>query len=647
MTVPGATSTNVAADSAYVAMQAGVVHGDVNQYTTYADSPPEKKFQAGVHILDGGMSSRAWQLIQEAVVGGYKTNEVCFHWLLALVSGRTRHGLSKEEMAALRNERNIFRLTGDDEWVNGVKTIRRLLDSAEKRDADTRVLLKELDALGDPQRAMILRHLEQFLDGPIAEQMWHRTLSQAKHERMAGDRANRIWKFFEPTPSKPRARAVRRPDTPLGVYVRIVMATAVFVVATIHIGYVLVQGGRVFALLVCLASAVGGYYGAREGLEWRFRVVRRRTKDTEYGPPSARRTNAQPEGFAKRVDQRFDYYFAVYVPHGVEREVWLAKTAGIRRSLRDELVEIYREQRVGVEKINWLIRHRVDDVRRRWREGVLWSYREELATPLSAKAGAVLGLAALAGGGAWAVSDAVLVAPLRASGSTVLVLVSGWIGARALLGVLLERWRFAADERESRRTLDGDWEAFGRWRTKLADKPKDQEMAVWLDSDRKVLLDNALKHYRLVMSNVVAHAFIEAPAPSTRRARVKDGPWRYRKYRLLTFLLTADGVRQLTVDLDFDEGAFRVRERSNYRFDAVAAVRVGQGDNDERTFELALVDGQKISVQVMSPGTEMLQEGENPGTVSEMTLDASGLHHTLHVLEGIAAEGKEWIGHER
>ncbi|GLW12773.1 hypothetical protein Misp01_79010 [Microtetraspora sp. NBRC 13810] len=613
---------------------------------TYADSPPERKFQAGVHFLDGGMPGRAWQLIQDAVAGGYRTNKVCFHWLLALVSGRTRYGLSKEEAAMLRNERNLFRLTGDDEWAEGVRTIRRLLDSAGRKEADTRVLLKELDELGEPQRAMILRHLEQFLDGPIAEQMWHRALSQAKREQMAGDRANRLWKFFEPAPLGLREQVVQQPNTPLGVYVRIVMATAVFLAATVHLGYMLVQGGRVIALLAYLSSIVGGYYGVRKGVEWRFRVLRRRAKDMEYGPPSASRSDGQPEGFAKRVDHRVDHYFAVYVPSGVDRELWLASTAGIRRSLRDELVEIYREKRVGVEKIDWLIRHRVGVVRRRWQAGTLWSYRGELATPLSTKAGTVLGLAASVAGGTWAVSEALLVAPLGAFFSTVLGLASGWLGVRAVLGVLLERRRFAADKRESMQTLDGDREALGQWRAKLADKPKDREMAVWLDCERKLVLDEVLKHYRLTMSNVIAHAFIEAPAPSTRRARVTGGPWRYRKYRLLAFLLTADGVRQLTVDLNFDEGAFRVRERSNYRFDMIAAVRVRQGDDGESIFELAIVDGQKISVQVMDPGTEVLQEGETPGAVSEVTLDASGLHYTLHVLEGIAAEGKEWLEHE-
>jgi hypothetical protein len=37
------------------------------------------------------------------------------------------------------------------------------------------------------------------------------------------------------------------------------------------------------------------------------------------------------------------------------------------------------------------------------------------------------------------------------------------------------------------------------------------------------------------------------------------------------------------------------------------------------------------------------QQGESPGAVSEVSLDAAGLPHTLHVLEGIAAEGKGWV----
>ena len=46
-------------------------------------------------------------------------------------------------------------------------------------------------------------------------------------------------------------------------------------------------------------------------------------------------------------------------------------------------------------------------------------------------------------------------------------------------------------------------------------------------------------------------------------------------------------------------------------------------------------------------GMEEPPEDETAAEVSEVTLDASGLHHTLHVLEEIAAEGKTWFSRER
>lgn len=149
------------------------------------------------------------------------------------------------------------------------------------------------------------------------------------------------------------------------------------------------------------------------------------------------------------------------------------------------------------------------------------------------------------------------------------------------------------------------------------------------------------------MSNVIAYAFIEAPAAPTRRGRVQNGPWRYAMYQLLVFLLTTDGVREFDVKLDFQRGTFHDRRRTAYRYESIAAVRVRQADDGERKFELALVNGEKIDIQVIGPGMEDLLQSEEPGAVSEATLDAADLRHTLHVLEGIAAEGKEWFGHER
>ncbi|WP_207620822.1 hypothetical protein [Streptosporangium minutum] len=642
MTAPGTSTTNIAEDSAHIGVQAGTVHGDVHTYMMSADASPEEKFELGVRFLDGGRTGRAWTLIDEAVMNGYSTDRAHFYRLLALVSGRTRRELSKEEVAALGNAQSRRPVTGDDEWAEGLTVVHRLLDSAQRPEADLRVLTKEIDALGARQHTLILRHLESFLEGPLKDQVWRQAWTLAEAERMAGSRVDRVWKFFQPTPARPRAREPRPVVIPPSIWVQAVAATAVFAAATVHIGYLLVQAGRISALLAYLLSVIGGFFCARDGAEWRFRVVRRRAKDKTYGTARQRESNAPPGGFVRNVDRRFDYYFAKYVPRGVDREVWLAATAGIRRSMRDEVVEVYRETRVGAERFAWLIRHRVGEVRAHWEKGTLWSYREELATPPTTKAVAVLGFAALVAGGIWAMGGAVSADPLSAARSALLVAAGGWIAARAWLRIVLERRRHAADALEYEQNQKADEAAFTRWRAKLADKPGDGEMATWLDCDRKMLLNKALRHYRLKMSNVIAHAFIEAPASSA-RARVRGGPWRYKKYQLLLFLLTADGIRQLTATLDVERGSLHVRQRANYRFEVVAAVRVSQADDGGRTFELTLVNGEDVRLRVLEPGMEELQQGELPGTVSEATLDASGIHHTLHVLEGIAAEGKEWI----
>ncbi|MQY04556.1 hypothetical protein [Actinomadura macrotermitis] len=647
MTGPDTGTTNYAGDSAYVGVQAATVHGGVHYYSLPADPSPAEKFETGVRWLDGSTPDRARQLIHEAIMDGHTGNEVCFYWQLALVSGRTRHEMPEEDAERLRQARTICHVTGGDAWADGVKAISRLLDSAQQPDADLPALLKDFDGLGEIQRAAILRHFELFLEGPLKDQMWHRALQSAKQHQMADSRAERVWKFFQPEPTPPRRRPVRPADISTGTWIRAVVATAVLAVAAIHIGYLLARELQVFALLVYLLGIVGGCCAARSGMEWRFRSERRRAKDEEYGRPRERTTGAPAGGFANKVDQRFDHYFARYVPRDTSRSAWLAGTAGIRKSMRDEIVEIYREQRTGVEKISWLIRYRVGDVKKRWENGTLWSYRWELATPLATKVVALAGLAVFVLGIVWAVESAARIAPLSAVRSVAIALAAGVFAVRAWAHIVLERRRCAADEAESAQMQEDCMAAFERWQAKLADKPSDPEMATWLNRDRKVLLDEALRHYGLVMSNMVAYAFIEAPGSSASRARVLNGPWRYTRYQLLLFLLTADGVRQLSAELDFARGTFHDRGRTNYRYEAVAAVRVRQADDGERSFELVLVNGERIQAKVIGPGMEELEPGETPGVVSEATLDAAGLHHTLHVMEGIAAEGKQWIAQER
>lgn len=43
---------------------------------------------------------------------------------------------------------------------------------------------------------------------------------------------------------------------------------------------------------------------------------------------------------------------------------------------------------------------------------------------------------------------------------------------------------------------------------------------------------------------------------------------------------------------------------------------------------------------------QQLQPGEDADTVFQASLDATGITNTLHILEGVSAEGREWFEHE-
>jgi len=650
MTVPGSDTTNVAADAANVGFQAQTVHGDVTVYMVASDAPPEEKYRVGVRYLDGNMPAKARELIGAGFTEGYQTSESLFYWILALLSGRTYRQFSEEDFSSFHHAREqIPQFTGD-QWSAALKVIDDLLNSAENPEnpeADPRLVIMGLDELGGSQRDLIVRHLEMFLKGPIEDHIWMRAIDQARNKQMNGDRQNRVWMFFQPKPAGPR---VRQPDpvtTTMTDWVWVITATALFAVAAGYIGWLLLARGKVPALFAYAISVVGGYFCFVKGLDWRDRAERLRAKEQERRAPGPR-AHAPPGGFAHSVDKLFKRYFAKYMPDGEDRKTWQATTAGIHRYLRDEIVQVYRETGVKAGEVAWLIRYRIRDVARRWQDGTLWDYQDELRTPAKTKLFFALGFVLLAVGGVLAIGTAIRVRPLTAILTTALLAGSGFISAMGWLRIALERRRFQAEQAESERRLGETRAEFDRWQGRLKSRPSDSEMAIWLECDRKLLMHQTMEHYKLKPSQVIAHAFIEAPA-SDKRARVRNGPWRYPRYRLLVFLLTTDGVRQLIADLDFGKGTFHDRRRINYRFDAVAAVHVVEMDDHRRTFELTLVNGQPIEVEVTessTENTEQLQQGEDPSALSRLALDATGLTNTLHVLEGVAAEGKEWIKHE-
>ncbi|RSM56772.1 hypothetical protein DMB66_32980 [Actinoplanes sp. ATCC 53533] len=624
-------------------MQAGVVH-EINIYQLDPDASPKQQYEVGVRYLDNGVPQRALELIEEAIAKGHLNSEVRFHQLLSLLSGRTLQMLSQRDFTRLEAARDQPGF-GTDDWVEGVRFIERLLRNIAAADHHP-IGSDSFDKLGDIQRRKITRHLEMFLKGPLEDYAWRRAMQEAADSQLARDRAKRTWKFFEPDPAPPRRVAPEPASITIGVRASLAVAVIGSVATTLYLGSLLLQRGESLPILAYVTGILGGAVWAWNGVEWRFRNDRLRAKNREYHTLPRQHRPPPPGGFASQVDRIFRACFRKYVPAGIDRESWLAETAGIRRSIRNEVVKAYRDSPVEADAIAWLIRHRVSVVKQRWLRNTLWDYRETYRTPLSRKL-AVVGAAAISTvAGARALVGAVPQEPLRASLAVLLMVVSYWVAATAGGRVVVEHRRYADEMAENDDVYARSQAAYRRWTDKLSDTPTDTEMAGWLECDRLMLMDAALRHYKMRPSNMIMHTFIEAPAPGCESARVLHGPWRFSRYRMLVFLLTTDGVRQMAADLDFLKAEFGNRQRTNYRFDAVASVRVTEGNRHERTFELALVSGYQFEIPVTGSGEERLRMGERPGTVADLTVDAAGLRNTLHILEGIAAEGKDWIAQE-
>lgn len=138
-------------------------------------------------------------------------------------------------------------------------------------------------------------------------------------------------------------------------------------------------------------------------------------------------------------------------------------------------------------------------------------------------------------------------------------------------------------------------------------------------------------------------------AKRTVRARQRpQRPWRYTDYKIIVFLLTADGIRQVTYDLSTEDGDIQQRDRQSYRYDAIASVEASVAEDGYReAFKLHLVNGKDITFKAADPLlVEWNPEDDEAAALHSATEDATGLRNTLRILEGVAADGKEWIARE-
>jgi hypothetical protein len=91
---------------------------------------------------------------------------------------------------------------------------------------------------------------------------------------------------------------------------------------------------------------------------------------------------------------------------------------------------------------------------------------------------------------------------------------------------------------------------------------------------------------------------------------------------------------------------FGDQQRLTYQYNSVVAAHVVDARSGEKKLSLTLTNNPRDELTITGEWPGMPEFGDDDRIASQVSLDASGLERTLHVLEGIAAEGKEWITHE-
>ncbi|MER7113539.1 hypothetical protein ABT332_03500 [Saccharomonospora azurea] len=635
--MPESTNINAAERFSTVGIQAGVVH-DSNVYISGLGSPPEERFQKAVNYLNSGVAYPARELLEEVLAESYDRVEVRFYWLLSVLSKKSYREIDSHDHAQISDMREVLESYPKSVWKDGVRSIYGILDSCRNsKGANPSLELKRLRDLPWRQYGAIAKHLEHILTGPVKEAVWGDIIESANSARYSRGRMERIWSYFAPEPIPPRVRVPVPIDSSIGGSV---FWCLLFAAAISGIGWSTIMHSAWLNIVNVGLMLTGAFIGLRNAFEWWARSRLLRLKENELiegSDPSYTRS----DGFAASVSNRFEYYFRKYSP--IDPEAWLQETSGIRKRLRDELVELYRESRIGEARIRWLIRFLAIDVRDRWQDGTLWEFRNRYRTPISVKVWCCIGIS-VATGGAVTVIESTLSYGLDAGLLVLGAAVSGYFAVKSWFGNSLAKRRYREEVVENRRELEKRVREYWRWKQKLERiRPTEDEMEAWLASDKALLLDEVLRAHRMSWRDITVSAFLQTPAENCNRAKVRGGPWRYSRYNVRIFLVTVDGVREIATTLEFRRSLFGEQNRHNYRFDTVSSVRVETKENIADAVELTLVDGSTKKLQLGDVSDESFDLSEDLEKSTLMTLETSGFGHVVRVLEGIAAEGKEWI----
>ena len=711
----------------YSASQVAYVNGDVQQWLQLPGESARERYELGLRYLDAGAAHRAARLITsvaEDLAGDsdYSVNHVAYHQILAILSGRFYDELPRADLNAIdearaRSSRDV---PDHGRWLLAVESIGKLLDCLKaERTADIGTaldpILRQIEALPHDRAEEVRRHLDPLLTSAGEDQRRAAPPAQLTERRMRGDRKDWAWTFFEPDPHEPTRRVVHKPQltTPERICAAIFGVLAVVsAIATIAL---LQTGGAVRAALIAVILLLSGCVAIASGVSYQAARERLGEKEYEHGlkqhfsrytapapevgevdvleelhfdqadPESARMMRKRRRQFIDAATKLIDDQLARYAPQPLSRrQIWQAETAGIRRSLREEIIRQYGDLDLRPGAMNWLISWRLKEVARSWNARKLHHFRETMQPHPVAVLGRGVGLATFA---VTAVYALIVMLRLRPEDAV----IAAGLGAIAIIPVLtgrldvhvVQRYKFIADLRDSGRKFEAEQDEFTRWRRQLIDRPDDHEVACWLDYDKICLKKLAMDQLGLTHRDAVRYVVLTEPAAGSIRMR-SPLVSRYSAYRLTVILLAENGVRLLSATLDFCTGDIFDQERRSFRHDMIASATMVEkgiafdsgrehpmrpGSNRARRldppgaggqaavawakagapilrqdFLLRLTNGEDINFLTESSDADVAVLGiKDPGMLLDLALDTSGISDALELLEMITGHGAAWV----
>jgi hypothetical protein len=639
----------------------GVIHRDPALYGIEANRPPEL-YRVGVNYLAAGAPQMARELIWAAVVSdnslagtpsladvavdGVTDIDLAYYWALAVLSGRTLDHLDTadfDQLAAAFALGERARAAGKSiPRLDGLDVVERIVRLHAINDTDRgtpQQVISAYHTLPEEIREEVRRHLDLLTAGELRELMDEADGDQLRLRRMARERAERVPKFFRPTPAPlpggPSVVRIPGRHLPLG---GLELAGLGLLLAM----WQLVPEHPLAAAATIVLLAAGGLTASRYVTRWLDLAAQSRSRALQ------REQYAKAASLLSGVDRNsssevVDLLFQQHRPADVNEHAWLENTATTRAELA-ELVAVHQGRQpspVAPWQYEWLVSWRASQAAEQWRAGLHLEHKTRTATRIWLGTASIASLATV-----WigiAVASATMISDQPYLGLLLTLLLA--VGT-----VMLMRYGIATTNVRTL-TSDQEWQAQQRayesWEQYLADTPTDYEMGRWLELDKAHLRRLALQSFGLSDRDIDRSIVLVGPQDGAAQARTIWGPPRYSSYQVHVLLLTAQGVRQLSADLDFASGTVTNQTRMTYRYAAVAAVELVTTEHT-RLFRISLINDRAIELPVENfEQSNALFQGEDIEALRTLVQEVSGVTTALEALERPHGAGARTKAQER